>query len=91
MTTQIRIKPGGEWHRRARGNGDDHTACGLPVGGAFAVRDTKLDDDLCDVCFTRHERDTGQMKKVELDAERERANFHDPDDEPTDPNGDPTP
>lgn len=88
---QIKIKPGGKWHRRARGNGGDHTACNEPIGAAFATRDWQLDDQMCEVCFTTHERDTGKMKRIALDLENssDPALFHDPDDEPTDPNGDP--
>ena len=89
--TQIRIRPDGKWHRRERGNGGDKTACNEPIGAAFQSRDWELDDDMCEICFTRHERDTGRMNKIVIELERDAdpALFHDPDDEPTDPNGDP--
>jgi hypothetical protein len=85
--SQIRIVPNGRWHRRDDDNGNDHTACGELIGSAFMSRDAKLDDNLCEICFTRHEIDTGQMKKLERDIDP--ALFYDPDDEPTDPDGDP--
>lgn len=87
--SQIRLVPNGRWHRRS--DSSDRTACGELIGSAFMSRDAKLDDNLCETCFTRHEIDTGKMKKLESDLQRDSdpALFHDPDDEPTDPDGDP--
>ena len=67
MPTQIRLAPKGCWHRRKP---DDarHTACGLVIPGAFSTRDSSLEGDLCLTCFTRHELDTGEMKKIERAA-----------------------
>ncbi len=86
--TQIRIVPGGEWHRPGL---DHETACGQPIGGAFSTRDWVLDDKICQACFTRHEHDTGRMLKITQDLEEsaDPGLFYDPDDEPTDPDGDP--
>lgn len=67
---QIRIKPGGKWHRRKHGS-TDLTACGEPVLGAFASRDWELDNDLCAECFSKHERTTGEMVKLEREAVRD--------------------
>lgn len=85
---QIRTVPGGPWHRR-HSLDESRTACGEVIGGAFQTRDDELDDQICAACFTRDERDTGKMKKIALDLERESDPilFFDPDDEPTDPNG----
>ena len=85
---QFRIKPGGPWHRREVGNGGTHTACNEII----VVHQSREDrnDDLCAVCYTRHEMDTGKMAKlvIELEKEADPDLFYDPDEEPTDPNGD---
>lgn len=53
-TTQIRIKPNGEWHRR--GPEDETTACGEHYS-ACAVREyTAHVPGLCEHCFTPYER-----------------------------------
>jgi hypothetical protein len=71
---QIRIKKDGLWHRRHVGNGDDLTACDEPIPVIYGSRDWVLDDNLCPVCFTPRERDTGKMKKIEKEAlEKARA------------------
>lgn len=71
---QIKLSPQGLWHRPFDNNGGDHTACGEPIENAFATRDHNLDLDLCPVCFTKRERDTGDMKKIEREAlERARS------------------
>jgi hypothetical protein len=89
---QIRIVPNGRWHRHVDDDSTDRTACGELIGSAFMNRDAKLDDNLCGICFTRHEIDTAQTKKLESERQQrdnDPALFHDPDDEPTDPDGDP--
>lgn len=71
------------WHRRDRDT--DRTACALTIGGAFASRDYELDADLCGECFTRHERDTGEIDRALLEHATETgALYFDPDDDPTD-------
>ncbi len=83
---QIRIVPGGKWHRRGS---DNFTACGRSLEGGFMSRDAVLDDELCHECFSRHEIATGEMKKLEreiLDDHEEDRGF-DADEEPTDPSG----
>lgn len=84
---QIRIAPGGKWHRREAGGGN-RTACAQDFG-AFLSRDDRLDDEICEICFTPHERDTGRMRKIELELTRDADPdmYFDPDEEPTDPNG----
>lgn len=52
-TTQIRIEPGGEWHRRSAIATE--TACGIEYGAA-AYREYELSGDLCRDCFTKRER-----------------------------------
>lgn len=82
---QIRIKPDGEWHRRGP---DGKTACGELIPGAVQSRDWELDENMCGKCFTRHERDTGKMKKLERELEQ-RNDPHlfgdEGDNTPTDP------
>lgn len=51
-THQIRIRPGGEWHRR--GAVDNETACGLRYT-ISASREYELDGALCPDCHSRHE------------------------------------
>lgn len=86
--TQIRLEPDGLWHRRMAGNGGDRTACGLPIGVAFAIRDYELDMQICPACFTRPERDTGKIKKAQRDhGDEDRRLYYGDDEEPTDPNG----
>lgn len=54
-TQQIKIEPGGIWHRRGPKEGE--TACGQEFLGC-ALRDYVAHvPDLCDECFTKHERD----------------------------------
>ncbi len=83
---QIRVKPDGKWHRRGQPGA---TACGEPYG-AYTSRDHELDGDLCEVCFTPTERDTGEFHKIAADLQRESdpSLYFDPDDEPTDPDAD---
>jgi hypothetical protein len=84
MTQQVRLSPQGLWHRRMKGNGHDHTACGIEIAGAYASRDLELDVDLCPICFTRRELDTGQMKKLKAEAlERAEAEGYFDDEEAT--------
>jgi hypothetical protein len=68
VSYQVKLARDGLWHRRQEGNGDDHTACGLAIDGAYSSRDHVLDDRLCPVCFTSRERDTGEMKLIEKHA-----------------------
>jgi hypothetical protein len=85
---QIKITPVGLWHRRRTGNGNQHTACGEPISGAFLSRDWQLDENLCPTCFTPNERDTGELHKIELESLEHAAvdaYGEDLDDEPTDP------
>lgn len=51
-TTQIRIVPDGEWHRRSAIATE--TACGLTYGAA-AAREYQLAGELCRHCFTPRE------------------------------------
>jgi hypothetical protein len=84
---QIQIKPDGEWHRPEIGNGGNHTACGQPIAGGFRSRDFELTDNLCLQCFTEHEVETGQLKRIEREAieraEAEEEVFDNFDDDPT--------
>lgn len=85
---QIRIKPGGAWHRRSRSLGFDRTTeCGEPITGAFAYRDYVLDGELCPRCHSRLEIDTGEMRKLERPGDGDNSLFFNEDDTPTDPNG----
>ncbi len=71
MVYQVKLSPTGPWHRREvdpSGIGNGHTACGLPIDGAYLSREHVLDDRPCPVCFTHRERDTGEMKKIEKEA-----------------------
>lgn len=53
-TTQIRVKPNGDWHRR--GPEDETTACGVHYT-ACAIREYEAHTPgLCPACFTVHER-----------------------------------
>jgi hypothetical protein len=53
-TTQIKIVPGGLWHRR--GPQDSHTACGETYT-ACGIREYRANvPDLCPHCFTEFER-----------------------------------
>ena len=54
-TTQIRITPGGVWHRR--GPEDERTACGLAYSSCAIRAYVGHKPDLCAECFTRHERE----------------------------------
>ncbi len=84
---QIRIAPEGLWHRPARGD-LKHTACGMAITGAVAHRDHRDGNHLCPVCWTPHELDTGEMKKLERDLEREHPDqYFDENEEPTNPDG----
>jgi hypothetical protein len=68
---QIRLAPLGLWHRPMVGNGGDHTACGELITGPVAIRETDLELDLCPLCFSKHERDTGKMKRLRRRSIRE--------------------
>lgn len=87
--SQIQIKPGGEWHRRAVTKPKE-TGCGELILGVFASRDYQIDEKLCQKvgCWSSEKRDTGRMKKLERDLMRDSdpALFHG-DEEPTDPDG----
>lgn len=62
---QVRIEPGGLWHRIRAGNGDSHTACGKEIPPAVQwTREYKLDALICYDCFTRHEIATGQHRAL---------------------------
>jgi hypothetical protein len=89
---QIKLKPAGKWHRK-QGHGDvpEKTACGETIGPLYFSREWVLDENLCPVCFTNHERDTGEMQKLEREAvelreqtERIREKFEEFADEITD-------
>lgn len=84
---QIRIKPGGKWHRRKHGS-TDLTACGEPILGAVGSRDWELDDELCPECFSTHERTTGEFKRLEELRDEEVAAGFDDKDQTTDPEAD---
>jgi hypothetical protein len=77
MAYQVKLSPTGQWHRRAldeSGTDNGHTACGLSIDGAYLSREGILDDRLCSICFTDLERDTGEMKRIEMHAlEAKRA------------------
>lgn len=90
--TQIRIKPNGPWHRPSQIDGhEDTTACGEVIPGAFACRDALIDADICKRCHSRHEIDTGELKKLERSDDGDDSVFFDDDEAPTDPNGEPIP
>lgn len=81
---QIRITPDGVWHRRQHDNG--HTACGLEIGAAWHSRDFELDDKLCSKCHTSHERQTGEIIKLEHEEQKYPHDDDDRfDDDPTPP------
>ncbi len=54
LTTQIMIKPGGDWHRR--GPADEETACGLYYNACAERNYIAHVPHLCEDCFTKHER-----------------------------------
>ena len=54
-TMQIRVTPGGAWHRRGPEN--EHTACGLTYSMCAVRPYIGHVDDLCVDCFTKHERE----------------------------------
>ncbi len=91
MTTQtlLRLKPEGLWHRRA---GDaDATACGEEIKGPIASREQKPEDNnLCPICFTQFEIDTGKMERFKRDLKDNSDPIlrygEENDEEPTDPN-----
>lgn len=89
MPKQVRISPDGLWHRRARGHGLAHTACGITIIGPVAMREyTRKGNHLCPICWTRHEMDTRELEKLEADAAAEdRGLYFDEKEDPTDPNG----
>jgi hypothetical protein len=67
-TTQIRIAPDGEWHRR--GPTAEKTACGKTYL-ACAVRDYQLSLDMCPRCFTPHERSLALEQEIPVDETEE--------------------
>lgn len=69
MTTVVRLKPDGEWHRRSRAA--PTTACGLSIGPHISREQRPEDNQLCKICFTRHEIDTGKMEKLKKDLEQQ--------------------
>lgn len=92
---QLRIKPDGLWHRRQVGGDEELTACGEPLSGAVMSRDWELDDNLCEICFTKAERRTGRFKKLEREiASRDPRELYDErygyddDEQTTDPDAD---
>lgn len=58
---QIKLRPGEPWHRR--GGIQSETACGeqLAAVAGYHSRAFTLDADLCDQCFTKHERELGRQ------------------------------
>lgn len=71
MRRQVRIEPGGLWHRIREGNGGDHTACGKPIPSTVQwTRDYKLDALICYDCFTPHEVETGETRAIEQETAR---------------------
>ena len=64
-TTQIRIKPNGEWHRR--GPEDEMTACGEAYSTCAIREYTAHVPGLCEQCFTPHERAIPLLTIVEDD------------------------
>jgi hypothetical protein len=74
---QIRIKPGGLWHRRRWGNGRNATACGIHFHEQLipATRDFVLDDNICEACHSRHEIQTAEMKMLEREAAEAEGEF----------------
>lgn len=81
---QVRVRPGGEWHRHESIDDGSDTACGLPIG-AHASRFGGV-DDLCEICFTPSEIQTGRIARLKLEYEDETGDLYfDPDDEPTYP------
>lgn len=87
--TLLRLKPDGLWHRRA---GDANTtACGEEIKGPTGSREQKPEDNLCPVCFTQFEIDTGKMELFKRDLEDNSdpvLRYGEEDDEPTDPDVD---
>lgn len=67
---QIRLEDGGEWHQRRQDNGRDETKCGIHFGPDLvpATRPYKLDEFICKRCHSRHEIETGELRKIERDA-----------------------
>lgn len=53
-TSQIRIVPGGEWHRR--GPESERTACGVAYLSCAVRPYVGHQPDLCEHCFTAYER-----------------------------------
>jgi hypothetical protein len=86
---QIRLKPDGEWHRRSSVRGfENETACGQPIRGPYAIRDYALDEHICKLCHSKHEIDTGKLKKLERPSDEHDDLFFDDDAmTPTDPDG----
>jgi hypothetical protein len=56
---QVRIAPGGVFHRR--GAIDGECACGARIPEVHSMRDYLLDEHLCRECFTRHELELGEL------------------------------
>ncbi len=87
---QLKLKPDGPWHRRSTVRGyENTTACGEPIVGAFAIRDYQLDDQLCKLCHSRHEIDTGELKRFERDSDGIDELFFNDDVTPTIPTAPP--
>lgn len=70
MIILIRLKPDGEWHRRSVTD-PTHTACHEPIGPHTSREHRRGDNQLCKVCFTRHEIDTGKIEKLKKDLEQQ--------------------
>jgi len=85
MSEQLRLKPDGEWHRRASVGDGTTTACGAQVC-AFAGREAGA-DHLCAECFTPSEIERGELELIAREADSHDIRQFDPDDEATDPNG----
>lgn len=60
----------------------------MEIVGTVASRElSRIENHLCPVCWTRHEINTGELKKLEAELlEREEAELDFSDEEPTHPN-----
>lgn len=74
---QIKLRPEGRWHRR--GGIQHETACGerMDAVSGYHSRAFTLDDDLCEECFTRHERLLG-IQTIERAKERSAEHSSEP-------------
>lgn len=85
---QLRLLPDGFWHRRSTVVGyENTTACGLEIKGPYMFRDYILDEEICPLCHSKSEVETGELKKFERWEDGQDDIFFDDDDTPTDPDG----